>query len=73
MKTKLHNKIVSVLLALITVITTCIGSGSTVFASELVLNEKAGYSYTGVSPHLGYAITHDNIYVMKVDGKKYSV
>jgi len=23
------------------------------------LNEQTSYSYTGVSPHLGYAITHD--------------
>ncbi|MCC0692775.1 MULTISPECIES: hypothetical protein [unclassified Clostridioides] len=36
----------------------------------MVLNEPTEYSYTGVSPHLGYAITHNPIYVMKMDGKK---
>lgn len=52
-----------------TIISTLFASSSTVHASDLVLNEVTVYSYTGVSPHLGYAITHDPLYIMKVDGK----
>lgn len=73
MKTKLKNisrKAMTCLMVLVTVCTSFLATSTTAFASELDLNEKTGYSYTGVSPHLGYAITHDNIPIMKVDGKK---
>ena len=55
---------------LISVFISLFATSITAFVSELVLNETTGYSYTGVSPQLGYAITHDTIYVMKMDGKK---
>ena len=44
-------------MGLITVISTFFSSSTPVHASDLVLNELTGYSYTVVSPHLGYAIT----------------
>ncbi|MEG0498220.1 MAG: hypothetical protein RR541_09520 [Carnobacterium sp.] len=52
-----------------TIISTLFASLNIVHASDLVLNEVTGYSYTGVSPHLGYVITHDPLYIMKVDEK----
>lgn len=67
---KLSKKAMTCLMILVSVFTSVFATSTTAFASELVLNETTGYSYTGVSPHLGYAITHDNIYVMKMDGKK---
>ncbi|WP_086445497.1 SpaA isopeptide-forming pilin-related protein [Candidatus Enterococcus lemimoniae] len=69
MKNKIGNKLLGVLMVAMTIISTLFASLSTVHASDLVLNEVTGYSYTGVSPHLGYAITHDPLYIMKVDGK----
>lgn len=69
MKRKLSKKIISGFLAVLTIITTFMTSAPPVFASSLALDEPAGYSYTGVSPNTGYAITH-NIYVLKMDGKK---
>lgn len=56
-----------VLLVLVTLVSTFFTS---FHASDLVLNEPTEYSYTGVSPNLGYAIPHNPIYVMKMDGKK---
>ncbi|MGX7149230.1 hypothetical protein [Enterococcus ureasiticus] len=53
-----------------TLISSFLGTGTIAKASDLVLDEVTGYSYTGVSPHLSYAITHDPFYIMKVDGKK---
>jgi hypothetical protein len=73
MKIKLKNlskKAMTCLMILVSLVTSLFSTTTTVFASELVLNETTGYSYTGVSPHLGYAVTHDNLYVMKVDNKK---
>lgn len=71
MKTKLSKKFASTALALATIMTTLFTfAPMTVHASELVLNEPTGYSYTGVSPHLGYEITHKNIYAMNMDNKK---
>ncbi|MBC1645823.1 Cys-Gln thioester bond-forming surface protein [Listeria welshimeri] len=69
MNNKKLNKLLGVLMVAMTIISTLFASSSTVHASDLVLNEVTGYSYTGVSPHLGYAITHDPLYIMKVDGK----
>lgn len=69
MKNKKLNKFLGILMVTMTIISTLFASSSTVHASDLVLNEVTGYSYTGVSPHLGYAITHDPLFIMKVDGK----
>jgi hypothetical protein len=46
-------------MVLVTICGTFLTNSTTVSASELVLNEQTSYSYTGVIPHLGYAITHD--------------
>lgn len=65
-KTKTKNllsKLTTYLMVLITIFGTFMTNSTTVLASELVLNEQTGYSYTGVSPHLSYPITHDNIFV----------
>lgn len=73
MKTKsksILRKLTTYIMVLVTVCGTFLTSSTSVSASELVLNEPTEYSYTGVSPHLGYAITHNPIYVMKMDGKK---
>ncbi|CWU72985.1 LPXTG cell wall anchor domain-containing protein [Carnobacterium divergens] len=73
MKTKsksLLRKMTTYIMVLVTICGTFFTSSTSVHASDLVLNEPTAYSYTGVSPHLGYAITHNPIYVMKMDGKK---
>lgn len=64
------KQLTAITLIVATIITTLFTSSTTIQASELVLNETTGYSYTGVSPHLGYAYTHDPLYIMKLDGKK---
>lgn len=72
MKTKLKNiskKAKTCFMVLVTVCSSFLAASSTAYASELALDEKAGYSYTSVSSNTGYAITHD-IYVLKMDGKK---
>ncbi|MBH6948358.1 Cys-Gln thioester bond-forming surface protein [Clostridioides difficile] len=73
MKTKsksILRKLTTYIMVLVTVCGTFLTNPTSVSASELVLNEPTEYSYTGVSPHLGYAITHNPIYVMNMDGKK---
>lgn len=73
MKTKsksILRKLTTYIMVLVTVCGTFLTNPTSVSASELVLNEPTEYSYTGVSPHLGYAITHNPIYLMKMDVKK---
>lgn len=64
------RKLTTYIMILVTVSGTFLTNSTSISASELVLNEPTQYSYTGVSPHLGYQITHNPIYVMKMDGKK---
>lgn len=68
-KNKLSKKFLSFIMAFITMITTICTSGISVYASDLNMNEVTGYSYRGISPHLGYEVNHKNIYKMKMDGK----
>lgn len=66
MKTKsksILRKLTTYIMVLVTVCGTFLTNPTSVSDSELVLNEPTEYSYTGVSPHLGYAITHNPIYV----------
>lgn len=53
MNNKKLNKFLGVLMVAMTIIITLFASSTTVHASDLVLNEVTGYSYTGVSPYLG--------------------
>ncbi|MBP1045175.1 hypothetical protein I6N96_02710 [Enterococcus sp. BWM-S5] len=60
MKTKSKNilrKLTTYIMVLVTICGTFLSSSTPVSASELILNEQTGYS----CPHLGYAITHNNI------------
>lgn len=69
-KSKLLHKSLGVLMVLATIISTLLSSSTTVQASNLVLDEPTSYSYTGYTPNLGYVITHNPIYILKIDGKK---
>lgn len=68
-KTKYFNKFLGVLMVLTTLISTLFTSTTPVQASTLVLDETTDYYYTGIPVHLGYELTQ-NIYVLKMDGKK---
>ncbi|MBU5593849.1 thioester domain-containing protein [Amphibacillus sp. MSJ-3] len=68
-KTKYFNKFLGVLMLLPTLISTFFTSTTPVQASTFVLEELTGYYYTGIPVHLGYELTQ-NIYVLKMDGKK---
>lgn len=68
-KEKLPKKFISMLLVLITTITTIFTSVIPVYASDLDMGEVTGYSYKGISPHLGVEVYHKNIYKMKMDNK----
>lgn len=59
----------SFVLVLATLCGTLFSNAIPVHASTLALDELTGYSYTGISPNTGYAITH-NVFVLKMDGKK---
>lgn len=67
---KILRKSTTYIIVIVTVCGTFLTNSTSVSASELVLNEPNEYSYTGISPHLRYAITHKPIYVMKMDGKQ---
>lgn len=72
MKTKLKNiskKTMTYLMVLVTLCSSFLATSTTAHASSLNLDEQTQYYYTGHSPNVGYAITH-NIYVLKMDGKK---
>lgn len=67
-KTKVPKKIVSFIMAFITIITTVFMSGTYAYASKLDMSESTGYDYKGISPITGRKINH-NIYRMKMDNK----
>lgn len=68
-KSKIPQQVLSFVMVLVTLFGTLFSNALPVHASSLALDEQTGYSYTGVSPNTGYAITH-NVYVLKMDGKK---
>lgn len=70
MKIKVSKKIISWLLVLVTLCSTVLSNATVALADSLALDESAPYSYTGISPNLGHAITHEKIYILKIDGKK---
>lgn len=57
----IFKKFITCFMVLVTVCTTLLTNATTAFASELALDERTEYGYTGVSPFTGYAINH-NIY-----------
>lgn len=65
----IFKKFITCLMVLVTMCITLFTNATTAFASELALDERTEYGYTGVSPHTGYAINY-NIFVLKIDGKK---
>lgn len=69
MKNKILNKLLGVLLVVMALFSTLFVSAIPIQAEELDLWERTGYNYTGISPQLGYATTHESIPVSKLDGK----
>lgn len=68
---KIVQKMITSLIVMVTVLTSLFATSIPVSASSstLVLDERTEYTYTGVSPITGYAITH-NIFILKMDDKK---
>jgi Predicted outer membrane protein len=52
-----------------TIITTLFTSTVPVMAEELTMLDRTGYDYTGVAPQSGYVVVHNNIPIMKIDGR----
>ncbi len=67
-KYKLSKKIVSFIMAFITIMTTILTSQISVYASELDMSESTGFNYVGISPITNKKVNH-KIYRMRVDGK----
>lgn len=65
---KVPKKILSFIMAFITIITTIFTSAVSVYASDLDMSESTGFNYVGISPITNKKINH-KIYRMKVDGK----
>ncbi|CCL19694.1 TPA: SpaA isopeptide-forming pilin-related protein [Clostridioides difficile] len=65
---KVSKKILSFIMAFITITTSIFTSAVSVYASELDMSESTGFNYVGISPITGRKINH-NIYRMKMDNK----
>lgn len=67
-KYKLSKKIVSFIMAFITIMTTIFTTQVSVYASELDMSEGTGFNYVGISPITNKKVNH-KICRMKIDGK----
>ncbi|HDN2514157.1 TPA: Cys-Gln thioester bond-forming surface protein [Clostridioides difficile] len=67
-KLKASKKLLSFIMACITIITIIFTSAVSAYASDLNMSESTGFNYVGISPITNKKVNH-KIYRMKVDGK----
>jgi len=68
-KSKISQRVLNLVMIMVTLFGALFTNVLPVHASSLNLDEPTEYYYTSVSSNVGYSATN-NIYVLKMDGKK---